>query len=131
MKKFLALLPLTASALALAACASSPAPAPPAPADAAAAVMADPPEESVECGTVTGTGNAQAKVTVRHGEVDCAAAATLMTRYFAKLTKTDLSRADGAGPVALDPWTCGSDAGTPLSATCSTEDGREVVARPS
>ncbi|HVV10603.1 hypothetical protein [Amycolatopsis sp.] len=130
MNKISALLVPAACALTLGACASqSPAPAPVAP-QQAAALMAEPPARAVECGTVTGPGNVQVKVSVQQGDVDCASATTLMTRYFARLTAADLARTDGAGPVALDPWTCGSDPGQPLSATCSTEDSLEVTTRP-
>ncbi|HVW41758.1 MAG TPA: hypothetical protein VHC18_10440 [Amycolatopsis sp.] len=112
------IIPLTAGALALTACGGGPAPAAPAPAAQSAA--------PVSCGTVPATHGTQAKVLVRQGNVDCAQAGAVATRYFARLTAADLANPDGAGPVALDPWTCGSDPGAPLTATCSTEDDREI-----
>jgi hypothetical protein len=117
-------------ALTLGACGGQAATAPVVP-NQVQAVVADPPSQDIPCGTVTATGGAQAKVIVRQGGVDCADATTLLTRYFAKLTPADLASPDGAGPVALDPWTCGSDPGATLTATCSTEDGREIDTQPS
>lgn len=121
---------VAACALALGACGGQAATAPVLPTQAEA-VAVDPPAQDIPCGTVTATGDAQATVIVRQGSVDCADATTLLTRYFAKLTPADLAGPDGSGPVALDPWTCGSDPGAPRTATCSTEDGREIDTQPS
>lgn len=81
------------------------------------------------CGTVSvPEGSTQAFV--RGGTVSCEDAKTLLTQYFTKLTPVDLTQPDGAGPVAVGAWTCGSDPGAPLSATCSTEDDLQVTALP-
>ncbi|EOD66292.1 hypothetical protein H480_22417, partial [Amycolatopsis vancoresmycina DSM 44592] len=77
----------------------------------------------VPCGDVTAAGAKTA--VVAHGRVDCAAAAKLLTDYFAKLTPAEAASPDGPGPIAIGEWTCGSAAGDPVTA-CSTEDGRQV-----
>lgn len=81
------------------------------------------------CGTVSvPEGSAQAFV---FGEgVSCEEVKALLTQYFTNLTPVDLTRPDGAGPVAVGVWTCGSEPGAPLSATCSTEDDRQVTTAP-
>ncbi|NKQ52623.1 hypothetical protein HFP15_06985 [Amycolatopsis sp. K13G38] len=115
-------IPLAACAFALAACgtdlttASTP------------AVAQDQTEAAreVPCGTVPAAAGARANVVVRRGNVDCAQATAVVTRYFARLSPSDAARPDGAGPVALEEWTCGSDPGVALNATCSTEDDREI-----
>ncbi|KDN16018.1 hypothetical protein [Amycolatopsis rifamycinica] len=117
---------LVAAAAALAGCGGDPAPAAPSseapvPAAAAAAGSTAP---GVPCGEVAGTGGAKTAV-VAHGKVDCAAAAKLLTDYFAKLTPAEANDADGPGPIVLDEWTCGSGPADPVTA-CSTEDGRQV-----
>ncbi|MDQ7804150.1 hypothetical protein Q5425_10430 [Amycolatopsis sp. A133] len=120
---------LVAATAALAGCGGGPEPAAPSssagpapvPAAAAAAGSTAP---GVPCGEVTGTGGAKTAV-VAHGRVDCAAAAKLLTDYFAKLTPAEANDADGPGPIALDEWTCGSGPNDPVTA-CSTEDGRQV-----
>jgi hypothetical protein len=122
--------PALACALALTACGGQAVTTPP-PADQVLAAMANPPAKDIPCGTVAGAGGTLAKVTIRQGAVDCGQAGALIARYFTKLTPSDLSNPDGAGPIALDPWTCGSAPAAPLAATCSTEDGREVDTQPS
>ncbi|MEA5361421.1 hypothetical protein VA596_17890 [Amycolatopsis sp., V23-08] len=117
---------LVAATAALAGCGGGEAapaapPTSPLPAAAAAAESTAP---GVPCGDVTGSGGARTAV-VAHGKVDCAAAATLLKDYFAKLTPAEASSADGPGPVVLDEWTCGSGANDPVT-VCSTEDGRQV-----
>lgn len=94
------------------------------------AVMAGPPVEEIPCGTVPATDGQQAKVSIQQGSVDCAEAVTLLTQYFAHVTPAAAASPDGAGPIALDAWTCGSDPGSALTATCSTEDGRQVDSQP-
>ena len=117
--------PVLAGLLALSACGSGPAtqavPGPPA--DVAAPANA---VKALSCGIVPAADGAQAKVLVRQGNVDCAQATAVATQYFARLSPADRANPDGAGPVALEEWTCGSDPGSPLTATCSTEDGREI-----
>lgn len=81
------------------------------------------------CGTVSVPGGST-QASVLGGTVSCEEVKALLTRYFADLTPIDLARPDGAGPVAVGAWTCGSDPGVPLSATCSTEDDRQVTATP-
>lgn len=117
--------------LTLSACGGQDAP-PAAPVDGgqAQAIVADPSAEEIQCGTLPATNGQQAKVIIRQGSVECAEAVTLLTQYFARVTPAEAASPDGAGPVALDPWTCGSDAGSVLTATCSTEDGREVDSQP-
>lgn len=81
------------------------------------------------CGTVSvPEGSTQAFVL--GGTLSCEDVKALLTQYFTRLTPVDLTRPDGAGPVAVGAWTCGSDPGTPLSATCSTEDDQQVTAAP-
>ncbi|MFD2416962.1 hypothetical protein [Amycolatopsis pigmentata] len=94
-----------------------------------AAGQADTSPSLEPCGTVSvPEGSTQAFVL---GEaVSCEEVKALLTEYFTKLTPVDLTRPDGAGPVAVGAWTCGSDPGAPLSATCSTEDDRQVTAAP-
>jgi hypothetical protein len=117
--------------LTLSACGQgAPPAAPPADAGQAQAALADPPDQNIQCGTVPAADGLQAKVIIRQGAVDCAEAVTLLTQYFGRLTPSAIANPDGAGPVALDPWTCGSDPGSVLTATCSTEDGREVGSEP-
>jgi len=116
-------IPLAAGAFALAACGADATPAP---------AAAPGPEQTAEvaCGTVPAVDGARAKVVVRRGNVDCVQATAVATQYFARLSPSDIARPDGAGPVAIDPWTCGSDAGAALNATCSTEDNREIDTSP-
>ncbi|GAB2970397.1 hypothetical protein LWP59_14895 [Amycolatopsis acidiphila] len=123
--------PVAACVLTLSACGGQGVP-PPAPVDAgqAQAVLADPPAQNIQCGTVPANDGQQAKVIIRQGAVECAEAVTLLTQYFARVTPAAAASPDGAGPVALDPWTCGSDPGSVLTATCSTEDGRQVGSEP-
>ncbi|GAA5157031.1 hypothetical protein [Amycolatopsis dongchuanensis] len=105
-------------------------PAPPAGGGEAQAVLASPPAEDVQCGTVPSADGTQAKVIIREGAVECAEAVTLLTQYFARVTPAAAASPDGAGPIAIEPWTCGSEPGSVVTATCSTEDGREVAAEP-
>lgn len=121
------LVPAAACALVLAACGTQSAP--PSPAPSAAGSAAGPTAAPVACGSVTGPRGA-AQVTVRAGTVGCDEAKSVLAQYFAGLAPADLTDPQGAGPVALGPWTCGSDPGQPLSATCSTEDNREVAGSP-
>lgn len=120
-----------ACVLTLSACGSQPAPAPlPVVTGGAEAVLAEPPTQDVPCGTVpTGDGD-EAKVVIRLGEVECAEAVTLLTQYFARVTPAAAASPDGAGPIAVGEWTCGSEPASVATATCSTEDGREVAAEP-
>jgi hypothetical protein len=77
---------------------------------------------------VTAFGTIKAKIVVREGAVDCGQANDLLTHYFHGLTPADIAKPDGAGPISVGRWTCGSGP-IPTSsdvATCSTEDGREV-----
>lgn len=116
---------LVAASAALAGCGGAdPAPATPSPTVPAAAAAAASTAPGVPCGDVTGTGGAKTAV-VAHGNVDCAAATTLLKDYFAKLTPAEANSPDGPGPVVLDEWTCGSGVNDPVTA-CSTEDGRQV-----
>jgi hypothetical protein len=128
MKTFAYPLLLVAAAAALAGCGGGdPAPAAPSPSGApvpAAAAAAASTAPGVPCGDVTGTAGAKTAV-VAHGQVDCAAAAKLLTDYFAKLTPAEAASPDGPGPIAIGEWTCGSAANDPVTA-CSTEDGRQV-----
>ncbi|HEV7978142.1 hypothetical protein [Amycolatopsis sp.] len=94
---------------------SAPTPSPEAPATSPA----------IPCGKVPATKGVQADVLVRAGTVDCAQATQVITQYFQKLSPSEAASPDGAGPVALGEWTCGSGAGTPVT-TCSTEDSRQV-----
>lgn len=123
--------PVALGVLTLSACGQAAPPVtPPAHDGQAQAVVADPPDQNTQCGTVPAADGRQAKVIIRGGAVECAEAVTLLTQYFGRLTPEAAANPDGAGPVALDPWTCGSDPGSVLTATCSTEDGREVAAEP-
>ncbi|MEU4247242.1 hypothetical protein AB0F15_07530 [Amycolatopsis sp. NPDC026612] len=118
------LLLVTATA-ALAGCGGGdPAPAAPSSAAPAAVAAAESTAPGVPCGDVPGSGGAKTTV-VAHGKVDCAAAATLLKDYFAKLTPAEAASPDGPGPLAIGEWTCGSGANDPVTA-CSTEDGRQV-----
>ena len=121
------IIPVAACALTLTACGGEPATDPAVTARAAAASTS---AEAIPCGSVPATEGKQAKVVVRQGDVGCGQATAVATQYFARLTPTDLASPDGAGPVALEDWTCGSDAGSPLTATCSTEDDREIATVP-
>ncbi|WP_236793166.1 hypothetical protein [Amycolatopsis sp. GM8] len=123
--------PIAVGVFTLSACAGQAAPSS-APSGAAPlqAVMGDVPAQNTQCGMVPAPGGQQAKVTIRQGAVQCAEATALLAQYFGRVTPAQAASPDGAGPVALDPWTCGSDAGSVLTATCSTEDGREIDAEP-
>ncbi|MTD58545.1 hypothetical protein [Amycolatopsis pithecellobii] len=123
--------PVAVCVLTLSACGSQAAP-PPVPVQGqdVQAVLGVPPAQNIQCGTVPASGGAQAKVTIREGVVECAEAVTVLTQYFGRLTAAAAASPDGAGPIAIDPWTCGSDAGSVVTATCSTEDGREIDAEP-
>lgn len=114
---------VAACVFAIGACGSETAPAP-APSQGAPA-----PSAPTSCGTVSVT-EGSAAAFVREGTTGCDEAKSLLTQYFAKLTPADLASPGGAGPIALGSWTCGSDAGTPLSATCSTEDNRQIATTP-
>ncbi|HJQ47939.1 MAG TPA: hypothetical protein VJ870_16725 [Amycolatopsis sp.] len=116
------IIPAVAGALALTACGGAPA-APQVTAQAAAAPVST---QAVPCATVAASSSSQVRVLVRQGNVDCAQATAIATQYFARLTPADRADPGGAGPVALEEWTCGSDPGSPLTATCSTEDNREI-----
>jgi hypothetical protein len=88
---------------------------------------ADPSPTAIPCGKVPAVQGAQADVVIRGGTVDCPEATKLLTDYFKQLTPADLASPDGAGPVVLGEWTCGSGAGDPVT-SCSTEDSRQVDA---
>lgn len=120
-----------ACVLTLSACDGRAAP-PPAPADAgqAEAFAAGPAATDIRCGSVPATDGQQAQVIIRRGAVECAEAVTVLTQYFGRITPAAAANPDGAGPIALDPWTCASDPGSVITATCSTEDGREIGAEP-
>ncbi|QWF85531.1 hypothetical protein [Amycolatopsis sp. CA-230715] len=125
-----------ACALPLAACSGQDTPSAPAPDNAAQTggtppgpasdPAAHPAAPGTECGPVPSVNGAKAKVVVTAGAVDCAQATTLLTQYFQKLTPADLANPDGAGPVALGEWTCGSGPASAPATTCSTEDNRQV-----
>jgi hypothetical protein len=106
-----------------------------APAGPAPAPAAHPAAANTECGAVPAVGaaravpTARANVVVRAGAVDCPQATDVFTQYFRKLTPADAARPDGAGPVVLGGWTCGSGSPTDPT-TCSTEDGRQIDAVP-
>ncbi|WP_027941710.1 hypothetical protein [Amycolatopsis taiwanensis] len=127
MKRQRLLGPVAACALVLGACGTQTAPGAPIPSQAAE--VASPSAAPVPCGTVTGP-RGPARVSVQGRTVACDEAKTLLTQYFARLTPADLVNPDGAGPLALGPWTCGSDPGAPLAANCSTEDDREIISNP-
>jgi hypothetical protein len=120
MKALLIVGPVAACVLSLAACGTAGNPAPP-PQGAAAVPTA--------CGVLPAAGGTT-KAFVREGAVPCDEAKSLLARYFAQLTPADLANPNGAGPVPLGAWTCGSNPGAPLSATCSTEDDRQIAASP-
>jgi hypothetical protein len=131
--RVIGLLATTGTVALLSACGGeAPAP-PPAGAEPAAAVQAgpaaapatDPAPANTECGTVPATGATKAKVVIRAGAIDCAQATDVLTRYFQQLTPADAARPDGAGPIVLGGWTCGSGSPTDPT-TCSTEDGRQI-----
>jgi hypothetical protein len=129
MKKAIATLPscalIAASAFLLAGCGGGGTTASNAPADSPAAVAAaDPAPLDIQCGKVPATKGAQADVVIRAGAVDCPQATKLITDYFQKLSPDEVN-SDGAGPVALAEWTCGSGPNDPVT-TCSTEDSRQV-----
>ncbi|TNC25489.1 hypothetical protein FG385_14880 [Amycolatopsis alkalitolerans] len=84
----------------------------------------------VQCGTVPAPGGQRAKVVVQQGGVECAEALTVLTQYFGRVTPAEAASPDGAGPVAVDPWTCASEPASVPAATCSTEDGRQIAAEP-
>jgi hypothetical protein len=115
---------IAASALLLTACGGGEpaAQATPAPSHEAEAAATSP---AIPCGKVPATKGVQADVLVRAGTVDCAQATQVITQYFQKLSPSEAASPDGAGPIALNEWTCGSAAGTPVT-TCSTEDSRQV-----
>lgn len=117
---------LASCTLALAACATPTAP-PPSPSPAAA--MAGPAPAPVPCGAVSGP-RGTARVSVQLGAVGCDEARALLAQYFTRLTPADLANPEGAGPIALGAWTCGSDPGAPLAASCSTEDDRQIASTP-
>lgn len=123
---------LALCALTLGACgaqSAQPAPSPGAAPEAQAA-RDDLQAQDIPCGSVPATGDKQAKVVIRQGAVECAEARTVFTQYFARLSPADAASPSGAGPLALQAWTCGSDPGTVTAATCSTEDGRQIDAQP-
>ena len=84
---------------------------------------------AIQCGTVPAAGGSP-HVVVQQGKIGCDEAKSLLTQYFAKLSPADLASPDGAGPIAIGPWTCGSNPAAPLAAACSTEDDRQVSAAP-
>lgn len=91
--------------------------------------VAGPSATGTRCGTVTGSlGSARAYV--REGDVGRREATSLLTQYFTRLTPAEEAEPNGAGPVVIGQWTCGSDAGAPLSAACSTEDDRQIATTP-
>jgi hypothetical protein len=110
------------SALLLTGCGSSEPPVRSAP---SASHEAEATAPAIPCGKVPATKGVQADVVVRGGTVDCAQATQVITQYFQKLSPSEAASPDGAGPVALGEWTCGSGAGDPVT-TCSTEDSRQV-----
>jgi hypothetical protein len=123
---------ITASALLLAGCgatsahnapAGSPGPAlaSSSPHDVPASTTATP------CGRVPTVPGAQADVLIRAGAVNCPQATRVITQYFQKLSPSEAASPNGAGPMALGEWTCGSATGDPVT-TCSTEDDRQVEA---
>lgn len=127
MKRQRMLGPVAACALVLSACGTQTAPVAPAPSQAAA--MAVPSATALPCGTLAGP-RGPARISVEGGTVACDEAKTVLTQYFARLAPADLANPQGAGPVVLGPWTCGSNPGAPLAATCSTEDDRQVASTP-
>ena len=131
MKKATAPLPgfalIAASAFLLTGCGGGTTAPPAAPADpgaASVAAAADPPPLAIQCGKVPAGNGAQADVVIRAGVVDCPQATKLITEYFQKLSPDEVN-SDGAGPLALAEWTCGSGPNDPVT-TCSTEDSRQV-----
>jgi hypothetical protein len=117
---------IAASAFLLGGCGGGETPAQNAPATLSATVaMADPSAAPTPCGKVPATQGTQADVVIRGGTVDCPQATKLISDYFKKLSPAEANSPDGAGPVALGEWTCGSGAGDPVT-TCSTEDNRQV-----
>jgi hypothetical protein len=119
--------PVAACALVLGACGPQSAPTASVPSQAAA--VASPSASLFRCGPIAGP-HGSAQVTVRGAAVGCDEAKTLLTQYFTRLAPAELANPEGAGPVALGPWTCGGDPGEPLSASCSTEDDRQVSGSP-
>jgi hypothetical protein len=85
------------------------------------------PTTATPCGKVPAVPGAQADVVIRAGAVDCPQATRVVTQYFQKLSPSEAASPNGAGPVALGEWTCGSATGDPVT-TCSTEDDRQVEA---
>ncbi len=118
---------LAAATVLLAGCGSDPAPSPSSSQAPAAAAAADTNAPGKPCGEVSGAGGAKQTV-VTHGNIDCAAAATVLKDYFAKLTPAEATSPDGPGPVAVNEWTCGSGPNNDPVTTCSTEDDRQIDA---
>ncbi|WP_158885728.1 hypothetical protein [Amycolatopsis anabasis] len=109
--------------------ASQSSPAAAAPTGPALLPAANPAAPGTDCGPVTAIGGAKAKVVVREGSEDCAQATQVLTEYFQKITPAEANKPDGAGPVSLGGWTCGSGSPTDPT-TCSTEDGRLIEGSP-